>query len=47
VIRTADGGLHWTVEPSSTQHPLERIFITDREHAWAVGFGGTIISYSK
>jgi hypothetical protein len=24
---------------------LERIFFSDRTHGWAVGFGGTILTY--
>jgi photosystem II stability/assembly factor-like uncharacterized protein len=47
IIRTFDGGLHWSTEPSGTSHPLERIFLTDRDHGWAVGFGGTIVAYGS
>ncbi len=47
VIHTSDGGLQWTIEAGSTRHPLERVFFTDREHGWAVGFGGTIVAYTR
>ena len=43
VIHTVDGGLSWTKQISATTHPLERVFIADRGHGWAVGFGGTIV----
>jgi hypothetical protein len=26
-----------------TSHALERLFIADRDHIWAVGFGGVIL----
>jgi hypothetical protein len=35
------------VERSNTEHPLERVFFTDRNHGWAVGFGGTVVSYLR
>jgi hypothetical protein len=41
-----DGGRQWFVEPSGTTHPLERLFFVNRERGWAVGFGGTIITYA-
>ena len=47
VIYTADGGLTWARQLSATSHPLERLFIADRSHAWAVGFGGTIVVYGS
>ncbi|HKP71622.1 MAG TPA: hypothetical protein VJT82_01710, partial [Pyrinomonadaceae bacterium] len=31
---------------TGTRHPLERLSIVNRAHAWAVGFGGTIITYT-
>ena len=46
IVHTFDGGLHWTAEPSNT-HPLERIYFTDRDHGWAVGFGGAIVAYTR
>jgi len=46
-LHTTDGGLHWLSERSQTPHALDRIFFTDRSHGWAVGFGGTIISYGN
>jgi photosystem II stability/assembly factor-like uncharacterized protein len=45
IIHTRDGGEHWTTERSGTPHPLERVFFSDRNHGWAVGFGGTVVSY--
>jgi photosystem II stability/assembly factor-like uncharacterized protein len=47
IVHTLDGGLHWTAESSGTTHPLERIYFTDRDHGWAVGFGGSIIVYDR
>ena len=47
IIHTVDAGLHWTSERSETQHPLERVFFTDKSRGWAVGFGGTVVSYQK
>ena len=34
------------VVSSGTSHALERLFFVDQNHGWAVGFGGTIISYT-
>jgi len=47
IIHTVDGGAHWTGERSGTEHPLERVFFADRNHGWAVGFGGTVVSYLR
>jgi photosystem II stability/assembly factor-like uncharacterized protein len=44
LLHTSDGGAHWTIEPSGTTHPLERLSFTGTS-GWAVGFGGTIITY--
>jgi hypothetical protein len=42
-----DGGTHWSTERSVTEHNLERVFFADSAHGWAVGFGGTIISFGN
>lgn len=44
LLHTTDGGAHWTPEPSGTTHPLERLCFNGTS-GWAVGFGGTIITY--
>jgi len=44
VIRTRDGGTTWTDVESHVSHRLEKITFTG-ERGWAVGFGGTIITY--
>ncbi len=47
VLHTMDGGTHWAMERSVTEHNLERIFFADSAHGWAVGFGGTIIAFDS
>jgi len=47
LLHTIDGGAHWMVESSGTSHALQRLFFTDRNHGWAVGFGGTILTISQ
>jgi len=47
VIYTNDGGLHWTTQQTGTPHPLERIFFAGRTRGWAVGFGGTVVTYVR
>jgi photosystem II stability/assembly factor-like uncharacterized protein len=47
LLHTRNSGLRWTVEQSGTTHPIERIFTVGRDRAWAVGFGGTILSYTR
>jgi photosystem II stability/assembly factor-like uncharacterized protein len=46
LLHTVDGGQHWQVDPTGTQHPLDRLFVAGPQRVWAVGFGGTILSYS-
>ena len=41
---TTDAGVHWTLESSGTSHVLQRLFLIDRNHGWAVGLGGTILT---
>ena len=36
-----------TLSVGGTEHPLERVFFADRNHGWAVGFGGTVVSYLR
>ncbi len=44
IVRTRDGGKTWTDGNSPAVHNLERVFfIGDR--GWAVGFGGTVLTY--
>jgi len=47
LLHTTDGGVSWTRESSQTSHPLERLFIADRDHVWAVGFGGIILKLGQ
>jgi photosystem II stability/assembly factor-like uncharacterized protein len=44
---TKDGGLHWFATPSGTSQALERLFFVDQDHGWAVGFGGTVLTYGQ
>jgi photosystem II stability/assembly factor-like uncharacterized protein len=45
IVRTRDSGRTWRESASHVTHKLERItFAGDR--GWAVGFGGTILTYS-
>jgi len=47
LLHTNDGGLHWLPEPIGSSPALERLFIIDRSHLWAVGFGGTILRFGE
>jgi photosystem II stability/assembly factor-like uncharacterized protein len=47
LLRTTDGGVHWSTEPNGTTHALERLFFTDQNHGWAAGFGGTILAFDQ
>ncbi len=47
IIHTTDGGAYWLPEPSDTSHTLERISAVSKGRAWAVGFGGTIVTYAS
>lgn len=44
IVRTTDGGQTWSDVQSPVNHSLQRIFFTGGR-LWAVGFGGTVISY--
>jgi photosystem II stability/assembly factor-like uncharacterized protein len=47
LLHTRDGGVHWAPESSGTTHALERVVFIDQTHGWAVGFGGTILTYGQ
>jgi photosystem II stability/assembly factor-like uncharacterized protein len=48
LLHTRDGGRTWRAAAAGmTTHPLERLFFSGRARGWAVGFGGTIISYAR
>jgi photosystem II stability/assembly factor-like uncharacterized protein len=42
LLHTTDAGVHWMNEPVAAP-ALQRLFIVDRDHIWAVGFGGLIL----
>src|ERR1043166_2765902 len=44
IVRTRDGGKNWTDGRSPATHELEKVFFI-RDRGWAVGFGGTILTY--
>ena len=44
LLHTADGGLHWQCLPSPTTALLCRVTAIDAEHAWAVGYNGTVLT---
>ncbi len=47
IIHTTDGGVKWLTEESGTTHPLSRVFFNESSRrGCAVGFGGTIVTYS-
>ncbi len=46
IIRTRDGGNTWNGENSKTIHRLEKI-VFNGERGWAVGFGGTVLTYDN
>ena len=37
ILKTADGGLNWTVLPTNTFYPIESVWFTDEYNGWAVG----------
>ncbi len=45
ILRTDDGGSGWSVDNSGTRHRLERVVFVGKR-AFAVGYGGTIVSIS-
>ena len=44
-LHTTDGGATWRIEPTGIRHPLERLHFVSRTRGWAVGYGGTVVSY--
>lgn len=40
VLRTSDGGRHWTRQDSHTELPLANLFFSDKKHGWILT-GGT------
>lgn len=44
IIRTTDSGVTWTDAGSRTNHKLEKVVFANGR-GWAVGFGGTILTY--
>jgi len=46
ILRTATAGNVWTAVDSKAKHKLERVFFIGKK-GWAVGFGGTILSYDE
>lgn len=52
IIHTSNGGATWRTLPSPTSQRLERMFFmrdltTGQTRAWAIGFGGTIITLDR
>ncbi len=46
ILQTATAGNVWTAVNSKAKHKLERVFFNGKK-GWAVGFGGTIMSYDE
>jgi len=46
IVRTQNGGSSWYQVNSRVKHRLERVFFNG-SRGWAVGFGGTILSYDS
>jgi len=46
ILFTNTAGNVWTTVKSNVKHKLERVFFVGKK-GWAVGFGGTILSYDK
>jgi photosystem II stability/assembly factor-like uncharacterized protein len=44
IVRTRDGGKTWFDVPSRVSHKLEKVIFVG-ERGWAVGFGGTLLTY--
>src|SRR5206468_11046298 len=36
VLHTTNGGAHWALERTATNHALDRLFFVDPNHGWAV-----------
>ncbi|MDQ6785847.1 MAG: YCF48-related protein [Acidobacteriota bacterium] len=46
ILHTTTGGNVWSVVDSKIKHRLEKVFFSGRK-GWAVGFGGTILSFDE
>jgi photosystem II stability/assembly factor-like uncharacterized protein len=46
ILHTTTAGNIWTIVESKAKHKLEKIFFFNKK-GWAVGFGGTILSYNE
>jgi photosystem II stability/assembly factor-like uncharacterized protein len=46
ILHTITAGNVWTAVESKIKHRLEKVFFTGRK-GWAVGFGGTILSFDE
>ncbi len=44
IVRTVDGGIHWTAMTNPSNEGLYYVHFADATHGWAVGFNGAIIS---
>lgn len=47
ILHTTDGGLTWTQQASPIDKWIMGIAVVDRQHAWTVGNGGTIVRYNS
>lgn len=46
ILHTTTAGNLWTAVASNTKHKLEKVFFIGKK-GWAVGFGGTILSFDE
>ncbi len=44
ILHTTTAGNIWTIVEPKVKHRLEKVFFVGKK-GWAVGFGGTILSY--
>jgi photosystem II stability/assembly factor-like uncharacterized protein len=47
LLHTTTSGTTWKQIETNASHRLESIFLVGRERGFAVGFGGTILSYNS
>ena len=43
ILKTLDGGVIWTAQPSGVSVFLSSVYFTDEQTGWAAGGGGTIV----
>lgn len=43
LLRTTDGGEHWSAQPTGVSAPLRRAWFVDRSDVWVVGDMGTVL----